>query len=292
MKNKTILIASMCAMLLTACGQQEKETVSFPEQSVETTTQETTEKVAEETTEETAVQEKDSDQISQIDVGTPVTVNGKEFTITTEQAYPDDEDIIKVFANYGDDSLELDEVLDVTEAYHISTDQAEYVAVETSTFNDYRQIYVLKIADDKMEQTDLVDGGFCEVPQKLENGFPISSKVDVLGSYSGVRIYYLKNDKLETEDTMYSFINPIEDYTITLKLTGEVNCRLDGGNTTLKAGDEIIPKAYSTDGTFYFELQDGTMGNFIVDLDADGNYCGTIGGVSEMDLFENLPYAG
>ena len=66
----------------------------------------------------------------------------------------------------------------------------------------------------------------------------------------------------------------------------------------LKAGDVIIPQAYSPDdGTFYFELPDGTAGNLLVDLSPDGSegqmtYSGTIGGVDENELFENLPYAG
>ena len=69
-------------------------------------------------------------------------------------------------------------------------------------------------------------------------------------------------------------------------------------DTVLKAGDVIIPQAYSPDdGTFYFELPDGTAGNLLVDLSPDGSegqmtYSGTIGGVDENELFENRPYAG
>ena len=70
------------------------------------------------------------------------------------------------------------------------------------------------------------------------------------------------------------------------------SCRLEGSNATLNAGDVITPTSYSEDGTFGFELEDGTAGNLIVDLNADGIYAGTIGGVSESDLFEELPYAG
>ena len=54
----------------------------------------------------------------------------------------------------------------------------------------------------------------------------------------------------------------------------------------------ITPTSYSEDGTFGFELEDGTAGSLTVDLEADGFYAGTIGGVSENDLFEALPYAG
>ena len=77
-----------------------------------------------------------------------------------------------------------------------------------------------------------------------------------------------------------------------LSVKGSVSCRIEGSNATLNAGDVITPTSYSEDGTFGFELEDGTAGSLTVDLEADGTYAGTIGGVSESNLFEELPYAG
>ena len=59
----------------------------------------------------------------------------------------------------------------------------------------------------------------------------------------------------------------------------------------------LKPEDSPDDGTFYFELPDGTAGNLLVDLSPDGSegqmtYSGTIDGVDENELFENLPYAG
>ncbi|MFR5355312.1 MAG: hypothetical protein ACLTI1_03950 [Clostridia bacterium] len=120
----------------------------------------------------------------------------------------------------------------------------------------------------------------------------------MLGTYGGTRNYLIQNDKLTATDSMYQFLGDPSGELPELTVKESVNCRLEGGNTTLKAGDVIIPQAYSPDdGTFYFELPDGTAGNLLVDLSPDGSegqmtYSGTIDGVDENELFENLPYAG
>ena len=75
-------------------------------------------------------------------------------------------------------------------------------------------------------------------------------------------------------------------------MTGDISCRIEGGNTELKPGDVITLTGYSEDGTVCFEKQDGTAGTFLVDLDEEGHYQHTVGGVDENDLFESLPYAG
>ena len=121
----------------------------------------------------------------------------------------------------------------------------------------------------------------------------------MLGTYGGIRTYFIQDDKLTANDTIYEFAgDPSGELPELTVKESRSNCRLEGGNTTLKAGDVIIPQAYSPDdGTFYFELPDGTAGNLLVDLSPDGSegqmtYSGTIGGVDENELFENLPYAG
>ena len=159
---------------------------------------------------------------------------------------------------------------------------------ETRTYNDYATTYLVKMDGEKFAVSQQ-DGSIEKVPSNPADGIEITSKVDVLGTYGGTRTYHIVDDKLTPDGDTYLF-NHASDVKLSVK--GSVSCRLEGSNATLKAGDVITPTSYSEDGTFGFELEDGTAGNLIVDLNADGIYAGTIGGVSESDLFEELPYAG
>ena len=159
---------------------------------------------------------------------------------------------------------------------------------ETRTYNDYATTYLVKMDGEKFAVSQQ-DGSIEKVPSNPADGIEITSKVDVLGTYGGTKTYHISNDQLTPNGDMYLF-NHASDVKLSVK--GSISCRLEGSNATLKAGDVITPTSYSEDGTFGFELEDGTAGNLIVDLNADGIYAGTIGGVSESDLFEELPYAG
>lgn len=231
--------------------------------------------------------------ITQLTLDVPVEINGKEFTVTTEQAYPDDEEILAVNATYGDQTLKLDESLGVNGIYEVVQEDGTYVMTETYTFDDYSIVYLVKVDENGMTQTDTRDGALGEMPESPSDGFAITSKVDVLGTYGGTRTYTITDGRFTSENNLYEFQGAPDGDRQTLTVKGTISCRIEGGNTELKAGDVITPTGYSAeDGTFYFELEDGTPGSFLVDLDGEGNYANTVGGVDENELFESLPYAG
>ncbi len=226
--------------------------------------------------------------VTKLEANTPVEINGQEFTLVTSGTKEND-DMISVTAQYGSNSFELDaETLTVGDIYALKLDGQYYVLAETRTYNDYATTYLVKL-DGKKFAVSQQDGSIEKVPSNPADGIEITSKVDVLGTYDGTRTYHIMDDRLTPDGDMYLF-NHASD--VQLKVKGSIECRLEGSNAALNAGDVIIPAGYSEDGTFYFELEDGTAGSLIVDLDADGIYAGTIGGVSENDLFETLPYAG
>lgn len=230
--------------------------------------------------------------VTPLAVGVPTEINGKEFTITTEQAYPDDDEILAVNAIYGDQTLKLDESLEVKSIYEVVQKDGTYMLTETGTFNDWRVVYLLRADAKEITETDVIDGSLGDMPKNPEDGFSITSKIDVLGSYGGTRTYTIENGRFTTDSTLYEFRGTPDGYRPVLTVTGEISCRIEGGSTELKPGDIITPTAYSEDGVFYFEREDGTPGSFQVDLDGEGNYAYTIGGVDENELFESLPYAG
>lgn len=292
MKKKYLAVFMMAtALTLTACGA--KDTAGDSQQAEEQVTE-----ITDENTSDSETAENSENKITELTVDTPAEFGGQEFTLKTEQAYPDDDEIIAVTAVYGDQELKLDESLYVNGVYEVSLDGQEYVMTETTTFDDYGMIYLVKLDESGVTLVSTQDGHLREVPADPTEGFEIESKVDVLGTYGGIRTYFIQDDKLTATDSMYQFLGDPSGELPELTVKESVNCRLEGGNTTLKAGDVIIPQAYSPDdGTFYFELPDGTAGNLLVDLSPDGSegqmtYSGTIDGLDENELFENLPYAG
>ena len=285
MKRKKIrLCILLTAVLLSGCGTKNTEAnTTSPSQSTGDTADSDTSLVSE---------DEKSGSIIPLALDVPVEIGGKEFTITTEQAYPDDEDFVNVNAVYGDQTLKLDESFGVNGIYEVVQADGTYVMTETYTLDDYSITYLVKIDKNGITQTDTRDGSLGEMPADPKNGFPITSKIDVLGSYGGTRTYTIENGRFTTESTLYEFLGTPDGDRPTLTVTGSISCRIEGGNTELNPGDVITLTGYSEEGTVCFEKQDGTAGTFLVDLDEEGNYAHTIGGVDENELFESLPYAG
>ena len=226
--------------------------------------------------------------VTKLEANSPVEIDGQEFTLVTSDPKEND-DMISVTAQYGSNSFELDaETLAVGDIYALKLNGQYYVLAETRTYNDYATTYLVKLDGEKFAVSQQ-DGSIEKVPSNPADGIEVTSKVDVLGTYGGTRTYHIVDDKLTPDGDTYLF-NHASD--VKLNVKGSVSCRLEGSNATLNAGDVITPTSYSEDGTFGFELEDGTAGSLTVDFDADGFYAGTIGGVSENDLFEELPYAG
>lgn len=288
MKRKNVLLCMLLATaMLAGCGAKNTDT--------DTTTPSQSSGESEDSAdpEEPLVSEDEkSGSITPLALDVPAEINGKDFTVTTEQAYPDDEDFVNVNAVYGDQTLKLDESCGVDGIYEVTQGDSTYVITETYTLDDYRVLYLIKFDENGITQTDTLDGALGEIPSDPKDGFPIASKIDVLGTYGGTRTYTIENDKFTTDSTLYEFQGAPDGSKPTLTVKGDISCRIEGGNTELKAGDVITLTGYSEDGTVCFEKQDGTAGTFLVDLDEDGNYQHTIGGTDENELFESLPYAG
>lgn len=291
MKRKNIWLCMLLAVaLLSGCSTKTAATdTTTPSQSTEETGE--SEDTADPESPLVSEDEK-TGTITPLAVNVPTEINGKEFTVTTEQAYPDDDEFLAVSATYGDQTLKLDESFGVNGIYEVVQQDGTYVMTETYTLDDYSITYLVKIDDNGITQTDTLDGSLGEMPADPKDGFPITSKIDVLGSYRGTRTYTIENGKFTTDSTLYEFLGTPDGDHPTLTVTGTISCRIEGGNTELNPGDVITLTGYSEEGTVCFEKPDGTAGTFLVDLDEEGNYQHTIDGVDENTLFESLPYAG
>ena len=113
MKKKCLAAFMMVTVLtLTACGAKETtEDSQQAEEQVTDTADETTAEASQDTedTENGETAENNENMITELTANTAAEISGKEFTLKTEQAYPDDDEIIAVTAVYGDQELKLDE---------------------------------------------------------------------------------------------------------------------------------------------------------------------------------------
>ncbi len=195
MKRKKILLCILLtAALLVGCNARNTDTdTTTPSQSTEDTADSDTPLISE---------DEKSGSVTSLAVNIPTEINGKKFTITTEQAYPDDDEILAVNAIYGDQTLKLDESLGVKSIYEVVQKDGTYMLTETGTFNDWRVVYLLRVDEKEITETDVIDGSLGDMPKNPEDGFSITSKIDVLGSYGGTRSYTIENGRFTTDSTL------------------------------------------------------------------------------------------
>lgn len=123
------------------------------------------------------------------------------------------------------------------------------------------------------------------------DGFTMSRQVEALGTYEGQKRYSIdENEKFHAEEELYTFQNGEDSpYRRGPRTKAELTVQIDGADETLPAGVTLYPSAGDNEGIVYFLLEDGREGSLNY---TRRNYEIYIDGVSENDLFEELPYAG
>ncbi len=155
--------------------------------------------------------------------------------------------------------------------------------------NDWKTTYVYQLEGDKLVEVDCIDGGIIESKMKSSE-FEIQHKVDILGTYCGIRTYHLSDSgKIEVEDEKYNIENyPGSYFEYYMTVKSEVPAVIDGTETKLRAGKRIYPMAVD-DKKFYFQVE-GKEG--YLEYERSAEYVYEIAGKNEMDVFERVLYAG
>lgn len=124
---------------------------------------------------------------------------------------------------------------------------------------------------------------------------------DILGTYFGSREFELKDDMFvladdgmwlferdyeDAETWEYAAIAPLQD--IPADFISENG---PGSTGVIAAGEKFIVAASDKVSLVHFVMQDGRSGYFSIEPDTELGYGVKINGVSETELFENLPYA-
>ena len=188
-------------------------------------------------------------------------------------------------------------------AYLMYTEEeVPYLYVEFGMENDWQKLEIVRLAETE-ENDDLeyiggtreaVYGHFVSDPKK----FALYDRVDVLGTYMSYKTYSIGEDGMPvTEDEMYRIVHAYFKWenALTSKKDLNVLVHMDGSGEKV---EEKLPKGtkfrpYMTDrnSVIVMELEDGRRCDIPIEKRKD-DYLFYINGVSEYDLFENLPYAG
>lgn len=194
---------------------------------------------------------------------------------------------------FNDETLDVTMYGEHTNAYLMEGKDGEYyLYLENIEMNDYHYISVFRFVDGTIECIGQPEEAFYGWRVLNPEMFLMTKKIDLLGSYSGSRYCYIGNDGMPVAyDEEYVLDKTwIEGIVSTKELP--VLMMSDNGTyeeSTLPAGTKYIP--YATDGETYmkFALTTGAEGMFEITKEDYVNY---IGGISEYDCFEMLPYAG
>ena len=116
----------------------------------------------------------------------------------------------------------------------------------------------------------------------------LEQAIDVLGTYHGTSSYcFGATDELEQLDAYWQI-----ESTFALKLKKALPVTMsDGSQTSLPVGTQLSVTATDAQSVVFFKTGAGSTGSIAIEQAGDG-YSWLIGGVSENEYFETLPYAG
>ena len=116
----------------------------------------------------------------------------------------------------------------------------------------------------------------------------LEQAIDVLGTYHGTSCYcFGATDELEQLDAYWQI-----ESTFALKLKKALPVTMsDGSQTSLPVGTQLYVTATDAQSVVFFKTGAGSTGSIAIEQAGDG-YSWLIGGVSENEYFETLPYAG
>ena len=233
---------------------------------------------------------------AQLFPGSPaeIDVNGDDVLENVEiYSEYDDNGETTLSAKVNDLSLELGTCSYLLNAYYAKCDNGRsFMLVSCDMMSDDYGAFLVELTDGtpKLCETSYVGS----VNSMSSAGVTLSGNVNVLGTYSGVRAYSFAEGSFVPEGERFTLLNdknaqyrrgPV------LKDSLTVQIEEDGSmvEKELPAGTKIYPVNTDGESVAGFELEDGTYGEITFERQ---EYVIYINGISEDDLFEELPYAG
>lgn len=225
-------------------------------------------------------------------ISVDVTGDGTPETIGVITEYTEDGDTL-LNLKVNDLSLDLGRCSYLSGAYFARTQEGRaFVLISCDMMSDDYVTQLVEITSGTPVNAGTTDGNLIGITSDV---CTIRASLYVLGTYIGQRSFTFSNGAFEPVEERYTFADDRQSpdrsgIVLTKALTVSVNDNGTLTQTDLTPGTTLYP--INTDGTSVmgFELEDGTEGEIQFERKDDGMIY--INGVSEFDLFEQLPYVG
>lgn len=222
-----------------------------------------------------------------------VDVNGDGTLDTVELISEYDEyDDMKISLKVNDISLDLDNCAYLTNSYLVRAENGRsFVLISCDMMSDDYVTLLVEVTSGTPEKLDSIEGNLTSMSN---DAFMVNTYVYVLGTYGSKRTYTFSEGKLQPVEERYTFASREETPERQgLVLKSEMTVSIEENGTMvekeLSPGTMIYPVNSDGETVVGFELEDGTYGEITFERKDSTIY---IDGVSEYDLFEELPYAG
>lgn len=212
-------------------------------------------------------------------------------TVELSGEYDENEDL-QLCLKVNDLSLDLDTCARLMYSYFVRTENGRsFVLVSYDAMSDDYATQLVEMTSGTPEKMDTVEGYLASMSNEV---FTVNANVNALGTYSGKRTYTFSEGTLQPVEERYTFAsleeNPKREGIVLKKA---LNVLIDENGTLkekeLPVGTTLYPIDSDAETVVGFELEDGTYGEITFER---RDYTIYIDGISEYDIFENLPYAG
>lgn len=205
----------------------------------------------------------------------------------------DEYDNEKFFLSYNGEVTELGYCAFFGGAYYLSgADGRNYVIVSYDEASDDYVTCLYEIKDGRIEELPAYVGG--NLQNLVGNRIGLETYVYTLGTYAAYRSYRIEDGAFVPVEERFEFYNGetiTPERGIVLKEALKVMLERDGEMTEeeLPAGTPLYPVNSDEESVLGFRLDDGTYGELSF-VREDGMIY--MDGMSEYEVFEDLPYAG
>lgn len=229
--------------------------------------------------------------LSNESVSVDVDADGTADTLELIGEYDQNGDM-KLSLKLNDLSLDLDTYVRLTNSYFVRTENGRsFVLVSGDLMSDDYVTQLIEVTSGIPESLDIIDANLTSMSN---DAFIANAYVYVLGTYNSSRTYTFSEGTLQPVEERFTFAGMEGNPDRTgLVLKSELTVLVEENGTMveekLPAGTTIYPVNSDGETVVGFELEDGTYGEITFER-RDGTIY--IDGVSEYDLFDELPYAG
>ena len=168
-------------------------------------------------------------------------------------------------------------------------DGRSFILVVGDYASDDNELFVYEVTGGNIRKCDALSGADLTGNRISTDKVEVSLVLYELGTYTATMEYMLSE---EGELICPEQIIPIEsDWSMTV--IKELPVTIDGTETVIGIGNQIIITGTNNKDTVYFKsVESGQQGEIHYEMDTEEPWIHLIGGVSEFEYFEAIPYAG